>query len=76
MDTQNPLKPSIPPSPTEKQLPLNDEPINPPDPQTPSQEFPPEQLYQSTDESTTSTLPCTPQRQNPHHYEANPSRIK
>ena len=69
-DTQSPLKPSTPPNQTKDQLPMNDEPIGPPDSQTSSQEFPSEQLFQSTDESTTSPLSCFPKRQNPHRYEA------
>jgi hypothetical protein len=50
---------------------MNDEPIDPPDSQAPSQESQPEQLYQSTDEPTTSPLPCTPKGQKPH--EATPT---
>jgi hypothetical protein len=65
------LKPNTPPNQTKEQLPMNDEPIGPPDSQTSSQEFPSEQLFQSTDESTTSPLSCFPKRQNPH--EATPT---
>jgi hypothetical protein len=55
---------------------MNDEPIDPPDLQSPSQEFPPEQVYQSTDESTTSPQPGTPQRQNPHETTPTDDQVK
>jgi len=51
---------------------MNDEPIGPPDSQTSNREFPSEQLFQSTDESTTSPVSCFPKKQNPHRYEATP----